>query len=372
MSEEFVIEGTLDKTTLPELLQAVYKGSETGELSFSFLDTEKTIHLQNGKIIFASSNDPDDRLGECLLREGKITVAQYQESAERLGSGKKQGEILCDLGYLMPDELVQGVKNQVKRIIFSLFRWTKGEYELDLKELDIKDLITLNISTEEIIMKGIESIDKWTRVYQAVGDLDTSFQKTPESEAIINNMSLSEDEIHLFNAISGTLDVEQICSISYLDNFATYKVLWAFKSIGAIEEAESEPRKRTAQSPGGDEFEIKELVDTYNKVFGYVYQSFNERDGEDADEIFHHCLEEIRDHHSVVFEGITFPTGGLLDFDQIYNNLVSKPEEKRAEILKDAFNELVYKLIFFVKNNLSKEIESELVKKIKEIREEVE
>jgi len=43
-------------------------------------------------------------------------------------TGKKQGAILVELGYLSPKDLFWGVKFQVHEIILSLFRWGTGEF----------------------------------------------------------------------------------------------------------------------------------------------------------------------------------------------------------------------------------------------------
>ncbi len=52
--------------------------------------------------MFASSNLPNDRLGEILLREGKITVEEYETSIKAISKGKRQGKVLVEMGALSP------------------------------------------------------------------------------------------------------------------------------------------------------------------------------------------------------------------------------------------------------------------------------
>jgi hypothetical protein len=81
----------------------------------------KKIYIDHGRIVFALSGDPDDRLGDLLLRDGLITLDQFDAALAQLSSGKRLGTILVAAGHLSPDNLVRGVLNQVKGIVLALF-----------------------------------------------------------------------------------------------------------------------------------------------------------------------------------------------------------------------------------------------------------
>ena len=59
-------------------------------------------------MVFASSNLPNDRLGEILLREGKITVEEYEASIKAITKGKRQGKVLVEMGALVAQGPVGG------------------------------------------------------------------------------------------------------------------------------------------------------------------------------------------------------------------------------------------------------------------------
>jgi hypothetical protein len=63
----------------------------------------KKAYLLKGDAIFASSTYEDDRLGEMLLKAGKITMEQFDTAVQILKkTNKRLGAILVELGYLMP------------------------------------------------------------------------------------------------------------------------------------------------------------------------------------------------------------------------------------------------------------------------------
>ena len=70
-------------------------------------------------------------MGELLVREGKITAAQYERcQAVVAESGRRMGEILVDFGYLKRRELLPAVRRHVEDIVYSLFGWDRGTYHI--------------------------------------------------------------------------------------------------------------------------------------------------------------------------------------------------------------------------------------------------
>ncbi|HEU4611155.1 MAG TPA: hypothetical protein VFS15_03720, partial [Kofleriaceae bacterium] len=60
------------------ILARMFAISFTGRIGFRRDDVEKVVYFDQGRPVFASSNEPGDRMGELLVREGKITAAQYE------------------------------------------------------------------------------------------------------------------------------------------------------------------------------------------------------------------------------------------------------------------------------------------------------
>ncbi len=155
--------GQIQKIPLPDILQDLRSRKATGTLTLHREDIAKSIHVRDGQIIFAMSNDARDRLGECLVKAGKITQANldYALTLYRKHMGlKKMGAILVESGLVPPKELFNGLKIQVKDIIFSLFLWREGEYHF--KEGLPSDVIQLQININELISEIIARMKRKT------------------------------------------------------------------------------------------------------------------------------------------------------------------------------------------------------------------
>ncbi len=75
--------GVLSSTGFPGLLSTILSQKETGILTLRDDSIEKSVFIEQGRPIFASSTDPDDRLSNVFLRGGKITLAGLLPAVER-------------------------------------------------------------------------------------------------------------------------------------------------------------------------------------------------------------------------------------------------------------------------------------------------
>ena len=76
---------------------------------------QKAIYILDGQIIFASSSNTDDRLGESLLRNDRIPLRPLMIASKMVKPGKRLGSILVNMNVITPEELVEGVRNQSQR-----------------------------------------------------------------------------------------------------------------------------------------------------------------------------------------------------------------------------------------------------------------
>lgn len=233
--------GKLQDTDLPALLASICGARQTGILQISRQDASKTIFVQSGRIIFATSNKADDRLGELLLRKGLLRIQHFEEASARLSQTKRLGALLVEMGHLRPEELVKAVIEQVKEIVFDVFLWSDGTYNFEQGELPTREVITLKLSTPEVIMGGIQRIQRWSRVLQGVGGLDATYQTLGGRDNLLHQMTLRTEHAALLQTLELPMSVRDLCRRGLLADFEVCKALWAFRVIGLIEPASMAP-----------------------------------------------------------------------------------------------------------------------------------
>lgn len=170
--------------------------------------------MLKGDAIFASSTYEDDRLGEMLIKAGKITMEQYDKSVELLKkSGKRQGAILVELGYLTPKDLFWGVKYQVEEIIYSLFLLEDAEYEFIEGEIPSHEIITLKMSMGNLIYEGVKRIDNWTRIKNEMPDINIVLKLSTDPVTLFQEVELSPQDRKMLSMVDGTKKLKSLLKV---------------------------------------------------------------------------------------------------------------------------------------------------------------
>lgn len=361
-AEELTIQGSLSEASLPELLASISRSRETGVLNFHDMGRWKAIYFKDGAIIFATSNLQDDRLGEFLLKEGKITIRQFLEASKLIKPGKRLGAVLVEESILSPDELFVCINQHVVEIVYSLFDWSRGEYEFVMKDLSAEGPVTLDLSTEKVILEGIRRLRDFTRVYAGVGSVDTILRLSDWADSLVYKLELDEDESQILSLVNGRANVEQIISMSYLSNFETLRILYGLVAAGILVRGAVESESRVQEL----EYELEEIVDFYNRNFGTVYTFLQGKLGEGAGEFADKTVAQVSELFPVLFEGIELGSAGRVDFDQVLANLGDKSHEKKKAVLVEGLNELTYGLLHEIGREFGQEDQERVVASIRE------
>lgn len=153
------LSGEISFTPLADVLEQLRQRKATGTLTVRGGDLSKCIYLKSGQIVFATSTDSHDRLGEILVKTGTLKRENLEYAltlSKKSGGIKKIGAILVENGLVAPKDLFSGLKAQVKDIIYSLFLLSEGMYQFE--EQLPPDLIQLQINFQDLIAEIIERI----------------------------------------------------------------------------------------------------------------------------------------------------------------------------------------------------------------------
>lgn len=352
MDEKPILQGDLSKIQLPDVLSFIAMIRETGKLVVRREALERMIHWKDGEIVFASSNSPEHSLGHFLLRNGKITTAQYEESRRRVTPQMRHGKLLVQMGAISPKDLWWGVKNQVLEIIYSLFAWKDGEFSFHESSEELaQERIVLQINTPTTIMEGIRRLDEAGRIREKVPDLGLVFARVAGVAPDFHGLDMSESEIAIYNDIDGHSTVRELTGRSELTEFEVTRILFQLLSARLIEPATEEKSFRPVFLDVEDSPELLKVISTYNDMFGRLFEALEGRVGEDqAREIFMSILTNAETDE--LWAGVFFDQYGRFDENMLIANISELPFEKRKNVLDEGLNTLLSVQLFEVSQHL--------------------
>ncbi len=153
--------GNIKYIPLAVIFEELRTKKATGTLTLKTERVEKSVFFKGGEVIFSKSTDSKDRLGEILVKVGKLKREDLDRalvlSRKHLGL-KKMGAILVENGMVTPKELFHALKTQVNDIIVSLFSWSQADYSFT--EQLPADVISLQINIKGLISEIIKRLKK--------------------------------------------------------------------------------------------------------------------------------------------------------------------------------------------------------------------
>ena len=352
MPDTPILQGDLSKIQLPDVLSFVSMIRETGKLVVRRAPLERTIHWKDGEIVFASSSSPEHSLGQFLLRNGKITTEQYEESKRRVTPQLRHGKILVQMGAISPKDLWWGVKNQVLEIIYSIIGWKEGDFSFYDKADELaQERIVLQINTSSVIMEGIRRLDESARIREKIPDLNLVFARVPGAQPDFRELEMSDGEMGIYNDIDGRRNVRELTGRSDLTEFEVTRILFQLLTARLIEPATDEKPFRPVFLDVEDSPELLKVISTYNDMFGRLFEALEKTVGEDqAREIFMTILQNAETDE--LWAGVFFDQYGRFDENMLIANISELPFERRKAVLDEGLNTLLSVQLFEVSQHL--------------------
>ncbi len=244
-------------TTIPEVLQTVHHYKVPGVLSAIRDGIEKKVFIWNGDVIFCTSGDRADSLGDYLLAKGRITKEQFDKSVELLlssGGQRRHGAVLVSMGVLTPKELFEIVAEQVQSILFSVFDWDQGTVTFQVGQYRTDELIQLHIPARRAILEGIKRVQDAKRLVALLGPSWTVFDPSYTPQDMVE-LALDMNELRFLKLVDGVRTLRELIMQGPGDAGFNAKLVFAFHVLKLITRREVTSRavkKIQWKTSGGD------------------------------------------------------------------------------------------------------------------------
>jgi len=210
-------------------LKDIYFGKKTGKLVFSRSGIEKVFFFQDGGLLFAKTNVSEERLGEILLRTGKITPEVYASIGKYIRPDLLLGEALVQNRVLSQRGLYDGVLAQMYAVILGCFVFFDGKFAFDFEERYLDREFQLRVSLPLLIEKGVRAMSFHPAIHSFFSGKTLIAR---EGELLF---SLDEKERALWHRLDGSANIEYIMTWDASDPNWFWKSMFLLYSLGLAE-----------------------------------------------------------------------------------------------------------------------------------------
>jgi hypothetical protein len=255
------LEGTIRDFGLPDIFQLIGLQRKTGLLTLTNEkdDESVTVTFENGMVVMADSSARrlEDRLGNVLVKQGKITSARLDEA---LGVQKQTlqrlGHILASGSAITTKDLRDALSVQISQIVFRVFRWRDGRYNFapaEAVDYDRENFVPM--STDFILMEGIRMVDEWPIIEKRIPSFDMVFRPVVDPSLIevgagtapdtsiserrvaasaTGRIRLAPEEERVFRKVDGVRTVQAIIDGTGAGEFEVCRTLFDFLNRNLI------------------------------------------------------------------------------------------------------------------------------------------
>ncbi len=235
MRSEKAKRGRLQAITVPQLLQQAASFKLDGSIVLEREEEKAILYVEQGFIVFASSNRDENRFGEFLVQQGIITREEFSRAARRLHeSGKRIGNILVEEGILKPQVLQTLIQSQVKHIIYAVFDWIDGEYYILLHEKGSQQDSVARFDVPSLILEGVRYKFDEQRLEKELSPLERRVSlavSLPEAQKLVH---LGSHEIDFLRNIGTGRPLNELLNLNSFGRVESLRLLFAFRILGFV------------------------------------------------------------------------------------------------------------------------------------------
>jgi tetratricopeptide (TPR) repeat protein len=229
------IKGSLKEASLPDVLQLLALGQKTGCLSIADRSNFGYIYFDRGRICYASIVNRRDRLGDLLVKHGKITQEQLDAAIHRQAKdpSRKLGELLVSMGVISQADLERYIRVQIEESVYYLFTWTQGTFNFEADVRPEHQDFLVSINPESLLLEGARRVDEWSLIEKKIPSFELIFT-TDHDRLAISEASLTDAQQRILPLLDGTRDVNRVIEDSGLGEFEVGKALYGLITAGFV------------------------------------------------------------------------------------------------------------------------------------------
>ncbi|MFC2172520.1 DUF4388 domain-containing protein [Acidobacteriota bacterium] len=241
--------GRLLSISTVRLLSRLYFSGRSGVLQVQKNGQTKSLFLRDGRILYARSNQRQDRLGYLLLSSGKVTRNEYERAIEMRSHSPSTriGTLFVEMGAISLDDLHWTVKFQILRILKSIFAMEDAEYSFSEGSIPSEEMIVLDHSTPDLIMDCVRSMPATAQVRVHQPLMSSLVLKAMDDNQIRRIITVTPSEEKLLAYLGPGKTMNKLREIDFMDQEEMEKVIYGFNGLGILKSITGADKTEEAQ-----------------------------------------------------------------------------------------------------------------------------
>lgn len=215
-------------------LRRLQKERRTGVFKTTADRVQREVRLESGAIVGAQSTSADERLGEVMVRRGRITQQELDDASLLVRSGRRLGDALVELRIVAREEVETFVRTQLAEIASKILNEPPRKLEFLDEATPVKQTNT-PVPIADAIIEAARRTASVADDLQRLIDRNMVPVLTRDAYAVLETLSLESHEAFVLSRCDGHSDVRGIFAQSPLSEEDTARILLGLEHAGLID-----------------------------------------------------------------------------------------------------------------------------------------
>jgi hypothetical protein len=313
--------GPLSQASIVQVLRAVFVGGLSGHLVFTRGDESISLRVISGHVVSGSSEPVPGRLGEVLVRSGVLERSQLDPALARAaGLGRRLGPVLVEQELATREQVEEALRLQVHSVLSDALSWGGGTFRFEPNDGAVPPLeeVSLRISTAQLILEAVNSLEDASSIRQALGDPNRLVSSVKHPPVRLEGLTLSPGDAFVLSRADGNSTARELLEITPLPPETVERSLLALLSIGVVEYRSLHTR-RSSPRPGSTSQTVARPQDAVEKALPARPAEEKPRRFQEIDSVF--VSLGNKSHHDVLGVG---PSASADEVRKAYQHLATR------------------------------------------------
>jgi len=228
------VNGSLGKKLISDLIRDIGSKGSSGLLRVSSGKSIKAIFFEAGVPVYAISNVASEQIESILVNEGIASLEQIDAAKTAGGKSQKLGRALVEMGFVSEDDITRISVESARKIIFSLFELTRGDYIFDDRVRAAAHEVKLDWTVSDCLLEGGRTLARHEEMVGRLAPDDANFVKPKSTGRLVLAGKLNPTESYIYSRIDTTIQINELAMSTGLPEEECRRAIVALITLGMV------------------------------------------------------------------------------------------------------------------------------------------
>jgi hypothetical protein len=181
MLQPMSLRGSLGTMNAEDVLEWAGRRKLAGSVTFERRGLVRSVVIEGGAIVWASSNARHEQLGVILVRSGYVAERALADALEaRAETGVPLGKVLLMSGLITEADLVEILATKIRETVTDVITWNEGQFDV-VPRLQAQAGVIAELSIDVCLTVARRRAPRMTEVMGVLGSDDITFYVPPSA-----------------------------------------------------------------------------------------------------------------------------------------------------------------------------------------------